>query len=629
MTRESSFVRIGTALLIVVSTAVGIGVVTADSTTNARDAGDTREHATEIDVSRTVHGKLTPNDADWYAVELEAGRGFSALLKRTGNGGSNLRVSLYNRNGEPISAANRQGTRTNSSGSHATARALGGVVERSGRYYVKVESADTNSKKPTNYALTVSSPSLGEHDPNERRSQAAPIESGETVTGALTGYDRDFFSVTADAGGVISVDTSTDSAASIDTVIVAGPDGEQIHRSNGNGVQRIPVKKSGRYTVSLASNIGTDVLDYRLTVTTSTATTNSSLSVDDARRIETGQTIRGSIEAGEKSDNYAVDLSKGEGFVVSLNHTNRKDPSERLSFEVSGPNGNEIGETPFDRPLQAYSTSPAATSAYGGDVVEKSGTYHINVTGPPGAAYSMTVDTVELDSNDPNEQPGSASEIEPGDTVSGVLTGYDRDVYALDLQKGTTVTVEYNSSGGFPPAFWAAGPSAKSRSHGVADYSFGKHTIAGSPTGNNLTFTANRTGTYYIKAVPYSERSTGGTFFEHTAYKMRVSGDGVKTLTHMQVNRTVPVTQTVKLDASVATQSPPTNTATTTQTQTTTSTRTDTESPTVTSTTTASPNTNAHDNGGTTSTATDGPGFGVLAALAGLGIGGWWHRSRN
>lgn len=625
MTRESSFVRIGTALLIVVSTAVGIGVVTADSTTGARDAGNAREHATEIDVSDTTDGKLTPNDADWYAVELEAGRSFSALLKRT-DSGSNLRVSLYNRNGEPISATDRQSTRTDRSGTQATARALGGVVERSGRYYVKVESAGTNSKKPTNYALTVSSQSLGEHDPNERRSQATPIESGETVTGAMTGYDRDFFSVTADAGGVISVDTSTDSSKSIDAVVVSGPGGEQIHRSNGDGVQRIPVKKSGRYTVKLASNIGTDVLDYTLTVTTSLST-NSSPNVDDTRRIETGKTVRSSIGSGENTNNYAVDLEKGEGFVVSLNHTNRKDPSEQLSFEVYGPNGNEIGERPFDRPLHAYRTSPAATSAYGGDVVEKSGTYYINVTGPPGAAYSMTVDTVELDDNDPNEQPGSASAIESGDTVSGVLTGYDRDVYALDLQKGNTVTVKYNSSGGFPLAFWAAGPSAKSESHGSKDYSFGKHTIAGSPTGDNLTFTANRNGTYYIKAVPYSEHSTGGTFFRTTAYKMRVSGDGMKTLTHMQVNRTVPVTETVRLNASVVTQSPQTNTATTTQTQTTTSTRTATESPTATSTQPMT--TNAHENSDATSTATDGPGFGVLAALVGLGIGGWWHRSRE
>lgn len=637
MMSESSFGRIGTALLIVISTAVGIGVVTADSAAaGASDADDTREHATEIDVSSRVNGKITPNDADWYAVDLESGSGFSALLKRTNKDGSNLRVSLYNGNGEPISAANRQSIRTDRSGNQATAQALGGVVERPGTYYVKVESA-ANSKKPTNYALTVSSPSLGEHDPNERRSQAASIESGETVTGAMTGYDQDVFSLQADAGGVISVKTSSDSSKSIDTVVVSGPGGEQIHRSNGNGVQQIPVKKSGRYTVKLASDHeATDAFSYTLTATVSTASTNSSPSADDAQRIEPGQTVRSSIGSSESNgDWYAVDLEKGQGFTVSLNHTNRKDPSEQMSFDVHDPNGNEIGEKPFDRPLNAYRTSPAATSAYGGDVVEKSGTYYINVTGTAGAAYSVTVDTAELDGNDPNEQPGSASTIKLGDTVSGVLTGYDRDVYAIDLQKGNTITVEYDSSGGFPPAFWAAGPSAGGESHSSKDYSFGKHTIAGSPTGNNLTFTANQTGTYYIKAVPYSERSTAGTFFRNTAYKMRVSGDGMKTLTHMQVNQTVPVSETVRLNASISTQSP-TNTATTTPAQTTTSTlnTTDTESPS-TATSTQPMTTNTRKNSGSTSTstststATDGPGFGVLAALVGLGVGGLWRRSRE
>ncbi|WP_248906672.1 hypothetical protein [Halocatena marina] len=622
MVSELAFGRIGIAFLIVISVGGG-GMVTTDPVARAAgsDTGDAPENAAAIDAGSSVDGAIMPNDVDWYAVELEAGRDFSALLKRTAQRGEDLRVSLYSPDGKRISAHdNRARSQTDGAGQQGAAHVTAGVIEQSGTYYVKVEAVKT-STTPTSYSLAVSSRSLDKYDPNERRSKAAPLESGETISGVMTESDREFFSIKAKKGDDISIETSA-SSGSVDAVNVYGPSGEQIHRSTGDSTEKIPVTKAGKYTIQIVSDLdANDVLDYTLTVTTNS---NHSAGGDNARHIKPGTTVSNTIRSKHESDRYAVTLKKGQGFDVSLKHTNRKNPNEKLSFTVYDPNGNKIGEAPFNRPLRAYHTSPAAPTAYGGDVVERSGTYYVEVTGGSGADYSLTVNTVGLDGNDPNERPASSSSLANNDTVSGVLTGYDRDVYALNLQQGDAITVRYSSSGKFQPALWVAGPNGADQPYVSKDYSFGKSTIASSHSGDNLTFIANQSGTYYIKAVPYFKRSTGATFLETITYKMQVSTahmlNSSMKVSHSWTTGSAPTSEKVSLkgtSTATPTETPTPNATTTEQSTLTTSTRETTETAT---TTKASES---------TTTETDGPGFGIIAALLGLGIGAWRYRSRE
>jgi hypothetical protein len=665
-----SFKKSSIVLLFAVSIAVsGIGssvVIVSAASGSSGDAGDTRVDATKIDVgTNEVSGKITAGDVDWYAVELEKGQDLSVRFTSPGNEGVIFRVGLYDPDGKRIAVrTTSRGSQTPVAGNSTGAQpslSLGHTIQQSGIHYVRI-TTDSNKPGKRPYALTViaqssnkndstpspdnltstpssdnhsstpspdnndSTPSPDNNDSSNRRSQAVPLTSGKTIKGSMTGDSREYFSIRVEAGDVISIETTFSAPSkSSSTVYVYGPGGKRIHTAKSGDIERITIENGGIYTIMLVSD-GTSKIDYTLTATVSSVQSSTTSRV---RHIKTSQTIKGSISSRKEIDWYAVELKKGQGFTVRLEHTNRKSPSTQMSFTVYNPNRKRIGEAPFDRPRRAYRTSPAAASAYGGDIAKRSGTYYIGVRGKNGAEYSLTVDTVKLDTHDPNEQPASATSISVGRTVSGVLTGYDRDVYAVDLKKGESVTVEYNSTGAIQPSLWMAGPRVVKTAKPIADYSFGKYTIASSGSGNSLTFTANRTGTYYIKVVPYFERSTAATFFESATYEVSVrTSDGSKrvlTVNQFRTSTVAPSTATVALNTSVrtATQIPtPTSTRTPTATQTS-------------ATTAMSPTTRTkqsmNENGEmpAQTTATDGPGFGVLLALVGFSGGAWWYRSRQ
>lgn len=642
MMNTSSFIRSSTAFLFVVSITLSVAGANAAIAVpgSGGDAGDTPADATTIDGEKErVNGVITASDSDWYAVELEKGQSLFVRLALPGNRSDRLRVGLYGPNGKRISVhTTSRGSPTPVTGSDtAVQTSLNHTIEQSGTYYVRVVAISKNpGKRP--YTLTVATQSSDTTDstppsddnstlspddndstrsPDDRR--AVPIRSGETIRGSMDGDNREYFSIRTEAGDALSIET-TFGAPSGDsgTVYVYGPEGKRIRTAKGGDIRKITAEDGGVYTIVLVS-----VSEHNYTLT-ATLSSNRSSARNRVQHIKTSQTVRGALGSTGEIDWYAVEIEKGQGFTVRLEHTNRKDPATEMSFEVYNPNRKRIGEAPFDRPVRAYQTGPAAASAYGGDVAERSGTYYIGVKGSKGANYSLTVDTVELDEHDPNEQPASATPISVGNTVSGVLTGYDRDVYAVDLRKRESITVEYSSTGAVQPSLWVAGPRVTTASESIGDYSFGEYTIASSGTDDSLTFTANRTGTYYIKTVPYFERSTAATFFESAGYEMaiRTANGSERTLTVKQLRTATvaPSTETIALNTTVrtATRTPmPTPTTTATPTPTTTATLT----PHPTTRTTVMQT--ADENGGTTppTTTADGPGFGVLLALVGLGGG--------
>jgi hypothetical protein len=652
MKDDSSFGRASIAFLLAVSIAVSViggGVVIADAVARGSgDAGDTRASATTIDgTGDSINEGVASDDVDWYAVELENGQNLSVRLAVPGHRGEALRIGLYGPDGRRLSVYDTsRGSQTPIAGNGSQSRAsLDHTVKQSGTYYVKVTTVGGNVRGKIPYALVVTSQTSDNHDltqtpgnhdstqmpdnhdSDDGQSQTVPIETGETVSGTMTRDGRERLTIKAEEGDILSIETSFDGlSTSSGIVYIYGPDGERIHKSKDGDIQEITAENSGTYTIVLASDSESfTTLNYTVTAT---LTSNQPETTNRVQRIEVGEPVKNTITSTEGTDWYAVKIEKGQGFTVSLEHTNRKNPTAEMSFEIYNPNGEPIGEAPFNRPLRAYHTSSAAASAYGGDVARRSGTYYISVDGKKGAHYSLTVNTVALDRHDPNERSAFATPIEKGSTISGILTGYDRDVYAIDLQKGESVTVEYNSTGKIKPTLWVAGSGVAKKSGSPRDYSFGKYTIASarSDVGTDLTFTANRTGTYYLKVVPYFERSTASTFFESATYRLAIhtSKENRRKLT-VSRSRT-PTTETIRLNTSVrtTTQTPtqtPTRTPSATPTPTATSTRTATTQTAVTQSTTENDETPPQ----TTAT---GPGFGILLALVGVG-GGVWYRSRR
>lgn len=507
MVNTSSFGRTEIAILLVVSLAAGgvIAPAVTTATEGLNTTDDTRSQATEIDTSSTVTDEITPDEADWYAVDLKEGQGFTAQL-HSESADSGLDVALYGPDGVPVRSPESE------EGSESDGHS-GTVVERSGTHYVKVDATGLSSAGPVPYELSVSTTQLDQHDPNEHQSQAVPVPTGEMVTGVMTGYDTEYFAVEATGGDSLSVE-ATANGSPIESVTVFGPDGEQIHGASDGNVEGVQLPKDGQYTIHLAADLETtETLEYSFEATINENQTSS----EDARRLTPGSSVQGTTNS--TATTHTINLTEGEGLSVALTHNNRTDHSESLSFSISDPDGTEVGADPADS-QGAYSTTPGTTTAVGGVVAEQTGTYTITVTGTEDTNYSLSVETDQLDEHDPNEQPSTATAIGGNTTTSGVLTGYDRDVYAIDLQSGQTITVSSTSEGGFESALWAAGPNTSDQSHNSQEHSFGADTITGAPSGTNLTFTANQTGTYYIKAVPHPSASSASTFFKSTSYKM-------------------------------------------------------------------------------------------------------------
>lgn len=608
MVNTSSFRRFEVATLLIVSIAAGGVIIPAvtTATEGLTDVGDSRSQATEIDAPTTTTDTITPNDVDWYAVELEAGQGITAQVNSDADDAGVLSVTLYGPDGEPVRSPTDGGDAASDRGVD------GAVAERSGTYYVKVTATNSSNAGSVLYELSVSTTQLDQHDPNEQPSQAVSITPETPVTGVMTGYDREYFSVEAAAGETLSIETTAGSEA-IGSVAVYGPDGEQIHRGSGASVQGIELPKDGRYIVQPIANLEpTESLDYAFQVTM-----NAGQATDDpSHQITPGDTVRGTTDS--TATTYTVDLTEGEGVRVALTHENRTDSGESLSVSISDPRGTEIGAIPADS-RGAYRTTPGTTTAVGGAVAEQTGTYTITVTGASDADYSLSIETNQLDAHDPNERPGVATRIESNTTTSGVLTGYDRDVYAIDLQANQTVTVSSSSEGALESALWVAGPNATDQTHRAHEHSFGAATITGTPVGTDLTFTANRTGTYFIKAVPHPDTSNVGAFFESATYEMTaIVSNGVSTL-DVSTGESTTITPTTDTETMNETTTP---------------------NETLTAPITTAPNQSATSPLQSTSSTAEQPmidvGTGaffalgsVFAAFIGVGAIEWWRQSRE
>ncbi len=610
MVSTSSFGRFEVATLLVVSIAAGGVIIPAvtTATEGVTDTGDTRSQATEINTSTTVTDKITPNDVDWYAVELKAGQGFTAQVASDSGDGGALGVTLYGPDGTPVRSS--EGGEGNGSDQGAVG---GTVVERSGTYHVKVTATGLSSNGSEPYKLSVSTTQLDQHDPNEQPSQAASVTLETPVTGVMTGYDRDYFSVEATAGDTLSVET-TASGGAIESVAVFGPDGEQIHTGSGGSVHGVQLPKDGQYTIQPVADLGpTESLDYTLLATTNTEQTTA----DRPRQIAPGDTVRGTT--GSTATTYTVDLTEGEGVSVALTHRNRTDPNESLSLSISDPEGAEIGAVPEDE-RGAYRTTPGTTTAVGGAVAEQTGTYTITVDGASDADYSLSVETEQLDERDPNEHPDTATRIEGNTTTTGVLTGYDRDVYAIDLQADQTVSLSSTGEGEFESALWVAGPNTTGQAHSGPEHSFGAATITGTPVGTTHTFTANQTGTYFIKVVPHPDASTASTFFRSASYEMAIDvSNGVSTL-NVSTGESTTITPPTSTETTHATTTQPNETLTAPIT-------------TASNRSTTSP---LRSNRPTAETPMINVGTGALfalgsvfAAFVGVGVIEWWRQSRE
>lgn len=197
-------------------------------------------------------------------------------------------------------------------------------------------------------------------------------------------------------------------------------------------------------------------------------------SIKRASTISYGAEINGTLSLPDDVDYYSVrtlegdaiiprlrlkNMFEGSAIMVDIVRSNGEIMTEFTNDQISGPK-NVAGET---RPLGALDT------AYTADVMgpESEDTYYIRVREASAPSdgdqtqhyvgdvaetsesdtyqYNLTVSTEDIDDYDPNENGASASPINLGKGVEATLTGYDNDVYAINLTAGQSYDVRINA----------------------------------------------------------------------------------------------------------------------------------------------------------------------------------------
>ncbi|UPM44831.1 pre-peptidase C-terminal domain-containing protein [Halocatena salina] len=243
----------------------------------------------------------------------------------------------------------------------------------------------------------------------------------------------------------------------------------------------------------------------------------------DSRETAMGMAANSTETGALDSDDvdwYAFDVEAGERIWVHLklgSNDSIINENKSARFDIFGPSGDEVNEYPSDVMGPVYRPNAGATmQALGGTMAQQSGTYYVRVKGENITQYDLTVETQRLDQYDPNEQPASATPIESGETISAVMSGPDRDTYAIDLDKGETISVTASMNAQL------LGPNA---SDATITGHHNEYVVTDKPPwATQLNHTANASGTYFIHTYPYEEGI--GSYNMEDPYELSVSVSG-------------------------------------------------------------------------------------------------------
>ena len=260
-------------------------------------------------------------------------------------------------------------------------------------------------------------------------------------------------------------------------------------------------------------------------------------SPENVTRLAYGETATAELAAGGV-DWYAVDGRAGRALVASL-RLRESFPGSALRVDVVKPDGAVGTESPNDGidgpPNVAGAARPveARAAAVGVDVMETNDTYYVRVSesrynetdGDAVYRYNLTVETETLDEYEPNENGETATPIRVGETVDAVLTGYDSDVYAVDVTAGRTYDVSVDTGGvhNLEKQLMVYDDAADAddgfdyRPNGTT-VAYDEHLFEGT-----VSFTAERDGTHYLHLV---EGNTNPSLFQRSNYSLTVTETG-------------------------------------------------------------------------------------------------------
>ncbi|MFC7009527.1 PPC domain-containing protein [Halalkalicoccus salilacus] len=297
------------------------------------------------------------------------------------------------------------------------------------------------------------------------------VDAGTTVDGTLTNGEETWYTIDLDAEDTISVvfswafDEWTEQRVEIS---ISGPDSTVLDLTEVTTDEPprtaigATVPEMGTYAVRIASLEGE--VPYSVTIDVADEDPNEPNNTrESATEIATGASVDG-VVVGDEADWFAFNAVAGEGIELDLT---ARDLALNRDIEMAlfDPEGTDIGVLPADQPSHgAYKTNydflatvaPESSdqSVVGAGVAEETGTHHVRVSevGPDTlhgvvrgfTAYTLAVETVELDQYDPNERRETATPLTPGETIEAVAVGYDHDWYRFDAEEGDEITLDYD-----------------------------------------------------------------------------------------------------------------------------------------------------------------------------------------
>ena len=487
-----------------------------------------------VEFGSSVTGEIeTPNDRDWFAVELDVGRTYRIDLKADSTHDGTLRnpvlYGIHDADGTFI-----PGTFDVSSGiGHYNSRVDFTPIE-SGTYYISAGS-DTDYEVGTGtYTLAVSDAADWD-DFTADTGTSGTVEVGGFARGELEDVgDRDWFAVTleADTPYMIHLEgwmsgrgtvTSTDLYGIYDTDgnLIDGT--TNVHGGNGgahNSRVFFTPEEAGTYYVEAGAK-GDRQGTYRLSVTDVTGVDgipdDFEAGTGTTGAVEVGGSVRGDIQFRGDRDWFAVELEAGKAYQIDLMGQDTRSGTLYTTYlrgiydadgtyipgttHVSGWNGSQNSRVYFN--------------------VEDTGTYYVAAGGLGiyEGTYRLSVGEI-VDKLTATTQTIGAVEV--GDSARGNLDyPGDRDWFAVTLDAGKPYRIDlegkpngvgtlndphlkgiYDADGTFIPGTWDADSGA----------------------GNNsrLTFIPPKAGTYYVSASAWRDVRPVGYGYTNT-YKLSVT----------------------------------------------------------------------------------------------------------
>ena len=215
--QSRKFFSVGFVSVLVVLAAVsavgfagtGLGPNTLAQSNTGDEANDSRANATAIETNQQGFSEgllrhtynettdtVTEEDVDFYEFDASAGQAINVYLR---SGFPTVEATLYGPSGDIL------GNIT----SGAAATTLGGVANENGTYYLRIRGDQpVRAGESGTYQFGVDLTDRDSFEPNDDRSAATSIESGEHVNGTIMKGDVDFFAVEADAGESINATTA-------------------------------------------------------------------------------------------------------------------------------------------------------------------------------------------------------------------------------------------------------------------------------------------------------------------------------------------------------------------------------------------------------------------------------------